>query len=69
MHNMTFRKAIHQAIKESDLTISQRIKLNIVLLIPGSKNKIEQHILNKAVENNVVLNTLSLDIEPQVEID
>lgn len=66
---MTFRKSIRLAVRESNLTIGQRIRFNSALLIPGARNKIEQHILNKAIENSVVPDTLSLDTDSQVDID
>lgn len=69
MEKMTFRRAIHEAIRESDLNIRQKLKLNVVLLIPGAKKKIEEHILNEAKNAQIVNDTLTLDSNAQLDID
>ena len=69
MSNMTFRKAIHQAIRESDLKFRQRVLLNCALLLPGGRAKIEEHILAQAKTAEIVSDVLALDSEAQFEID
>ncbi len=66
---MTFRQAIHQAIRESELTFLERRKLNIALRLPGSRKKIEEKILSEAIIAEVVYSTLTLDSETQLDID
>ena len=67
--SMTFKKIIHQAIRESKLTLAQRTVLNAALLIPGKRRRLEEKILNEAKLQSIVYVTLAIDAEAQFDID
>ena len=67
--SITFRKTIHQAIRESKLTFVQRVTLNAALLLPGKRRRLEEKILNEAKIQLIVPFTLSMDANSQLNID
>lgn len=67
--SMTFRKIIHQAIRESKLTFGQRATLNAALLLPGKRRRLEDKILNEAKLQAVVPAVLTMDADAQIDID
>jgi len=67
--SMTFRKTIHQAIRESKLTLAQRAVLNAALLLPGKRRRFEEKILTEAKLQSIVRTTLTMDADAQFDVD
>ena len=60
---MNFRKAVREAAKEADLTRRERFKLGIVLTIPWLRRRLEQQLLEKAIEYQVLPPHATVDAE------
>ena len=69
VQTMTFRKAIHLAIREANLTSAQRVALNTALLLPGKRRRLENRILIEAKLQSIVYDSLAMDADAQLDID
>ncbi len=69
MQRKKFRKAIQEAIRESDLNAIQKARLRIAMLSPKNKIKIENRLLEEAKKAQIVPEILSLDSDAQLDID
>lgn len=69
MQRKKFRKAIQEAIRESDLNAIQKARLRIAMLSPKNKIKIENRLLEEAKKAQIVPEILSLDSDTQLDID
>lgn len=65
----TFRKVIHEAIRESNLNLVQKTRLRVAMLLPSNRAKIEAKILEEAKKAKVVPEVLTLDSDTQLDID
>lgn len=66
---MNFRKAIRKATNKVKLNFRDRIKLNIILLIPSYRRELEEKLLAKAIEYQIVPPTTMVDTERFDDID
>ena len=62
---MNFRKAVREASRKTKLGFRGRIKLRLVLAIPAYRKQLEEELLLKAIQHNVVPAVTTLDAEIQ----